>query len=74
MMLLLALSLLTVLMYRLGWFRPLQEHREALTFESQVLMIAEDVEWEERMARARQKRPDLHNRPRLHFRPKRKSS
>lgn len=68
MTLLIAFALYMLLLYRLDLFRPVKDYREALMFETQVLQLAEDVEWEEQMRRARQKHHQEHPYPMLSFR------
>lgn len=48
---LIALALGILLAHRLGAFQPMEEYHAQIDFTSQVYQLAEDVEWEERMAR-----------------------
>jgi hypothetical protein len=68
MTLLIAFALYMVLLHRLDLFSPVKDYREALKFESQVLQLAEDVEWEEQMRQARKKHSQEHPYPMLSFR------
>ena len=70
MLLCAVISLYALLLYRLGMFAPLKAYYDALSFDEQVLQIAEDVEWEERMQIARQRKPVHFQMPRIHFRAK----
>ena len=67
MTLLFALVLLVILMDRLGYFQPIRKHVLANNFESIILQLAEDIEWEERMSRAAEKLPEIHKMPLIHF-------
>ena len=52
---LIALALGVLLAHRLGAFAPWQQYRAQLDFRSEVFLLAEDVEWEERMRRCRER-------------------
>jgi len=67
MTLLFALVLFAVLLDRLGCFRPMREHVLAINFESVVFQLVEDIEWEERMQRVKEKLPEMHRLPLIHF-------
>ena len=68
MTLLLALGLYAVLLYRIGIFDSIEKQRERLAFETQLLAMGEEAQWEDEMKQARQRRPEIHNLPKLCFR------
>lgn len=65
---LIALALGILLARRLGVFRPWEEYRAALEFRSEVYLLAEETEWEERMARYREKLRPIRSRPLVYVR------
>ena len=68
MLTLVAIALFAVLLYRLGWFQPYEAFKTQLMFRNEVLAIAEEADWEERMARERQARWEAKPYPRLRMR------
>lgn len=73
LVLLIAFACYGVLLYQLGFFDTLIEHRKALAFEAKLLEIGQEDEWEHRMTRIRQRLPSVHRQPSLQFRPRSRS-
>ena len=68
MLLLLTTALFALLLYRTGWFSSLDDHRDALMFETHVLQIAEDVEWDAQMREASARHQAKHPQPIIRLR------
>lgn len=71
--LLIAFALYGVLLFRLGFFDNLVEYRKALAFESKLLEVGQEDEWEHRMQRISQRLPTIHRQPSLQFRSRNRS-
>lgn len=71
--LLIALALYGVLLFRLGFFENLVEYRKSLAFEAKLLEVGQEDQWEHRMQHISERLPSIHRQPSLQFRPRNRS-